>query len=437
MLLYCYPANIYFGVKILEESIVLKNGIPIYFYPNKHLHGFCLCLYIKAGAMYETDELNGSTHIWEHMLFRKLNRIYQGDFYKMLDMLGLSFSASTYKEFVSVRITGAAEYFDEAVKILPLVFEPHNLTLGEINLEKKRIKSEKREGAEDSSLDRFTQKIIWANTSLANSIIGNNKIIDRLGVRALRDVHDQICSLGNMFFYITGCFSQEGILLLSKYVESYRFSENEIHQNIAPVPEKFFKRNGQIEIKNNYYDYIRFSFDIDITKYSYAELDLLFDILFSGDNSKIFIELSENTGYIYDFDARLERYLNLGSLYFSFEISKKNILPAIKKVIDVLRGLKTYITDELSCVLPQYVDNAELDLDNNERLNWNMAYECHIMQNTYKSIEEKKNEYIRVTPTRIMEIAKEIFTQNNMVITLKTNKRVFKLEEAYAITKKL
>jgi predicted Zn-dependent peptidase len=164
---------------------------------------------------------------------------------------------------------------------------------------------------------------------------------------------------------------------------------------------------------------------------------LLYNILFSGDNSKIFLELSENTGYIYDFNAHLELYNNIGNLYFSFEIEKKNIISAIQKVIDVLNYVKINITDELECIIPFYTDNSEFELDNAEELNWNMAYECHIMQNSYKSIEEKKKEYKNVSPTRIMKIAREIFTQNNMTITLKTNKRTFDLEKAYAITQKL
>lgn len=110
--------------------------------------------------MYEPDELNGSTHIWEHILFRKLNRIYQGDFFKILDKLGLTFSACTYKEFVSIKMTGTKKNFKEAAKIIALVFEPINLTSNEIDLEKKRVKSEKREDGEEYSLDYFTQKIV-------------------------------------------------------------------------------------------------------------------------------------------------------------------------------------------------------------------------------------------------------------------------------------
>jgi predicted Zn-dependent peptidase len=334
-------------------------------------------------------------------------------------------------------MTGATKNFKEAAKIIALVFEPINLTLNEIKMEKKRVKSEKREECEEYSIDYFTQKIVWENTSLANTIYGKNKVIDKIGIRALQAVHNQICSPVNLFFYVTGCFNNEDIAYLDKCVESYSLTGNEIRQNIAPAPGNFFKRNGQIEVKNSYYHYIRFSFDIDTTRYSYAELDLLFDILFSGDNSKIYLELSENSGYIYDFDARLERYNNLGNLYFSFEIEKKNILSAIQKVIDLLCNIKRAITDELECIVPFYTDNAESDLDDPEKLNWNMAYECHIMQNSYKSIDEKKKEYQCVTPTRMMEIAKEIFIKNNMIVTLKTDKKTFNLEEARAIIEKL
>ena len=82
-----------------EETLIAANGVPIYFYGNPHLHSFCICLYIKAGSLYEPNDWNGATHLWEHMLFRKMNRLSQGDFYRKLDLLGLAFSAGTYKEF--------------------------------------------------------------------------------------------------------------------------------------------------------------------------------------------------------------------------------------------------------------------------------------------------------------------------------------------------
>lgn len=412
-----------------EEMIIADNGTPIYYYPNEYLHGFFIGLYIKAGSMYETDDMNGSTHLWEHIIFRKLNQLNNGTFYQMLDTLGLSFSACTYREFVSIKMSGAAKHFKQAVDIIKQVFAPVNLNGKEVELEKKRIKAEIREDGELYSLDYFSQKIVWEGTPLQNTIAGKNKVLDRLGPKSLQGIQDKILSDGNLFFYVTGCFDDESIRYLSQNIGKHVLTKNlPLYQNTAPVPKAFFHRHGHIAVKNSDYHYMRFSFDIDINRYTYAELDLLYDILFSSDTSKIYQELSEKAGFIYDFDARLERYSNIGNLYVSFEVQKKNIFHAVERVAAVLKGLKNNITNELSFVLPAYTDNAELILDTIEDLNWNMAYECHIMNCKYKNIEERKIAYRNITPERIMEIAREVFILDNLVFTIKTDKKGFNVE---------
>ncbi len=74
-----------------------------------------------------------------------------------------------------------------------------------------------------------------------------------------------------------------------------------VRQNFAPVPTAFFHREAHVSVKNSDYHYIRFSFDVDVRRYSRAELYLIYDILFSGDMSRIYQELSEKAGYIYSF----------------------------------------------------------------------------------------------------------------------------------------
>lgn len=415
---------------IQEEMITADNGIPIYYYPNEYLHSFFICLYIKAGPMYESDDMNGSTHLWEHIIFRKLNQLNNGTFYHILDNHGLSFSASSYREFVTIQISGAAGYFKQAVDIIKQVFAPVHLCKKEVELEKKRIKAEIREDDELNSIDYFTQKIVWEGTSLQNTITGKNKVLDRLSLKALQRIQDKILSEGNLFFYLTGCFDEECIHYLAQSIGKYSLTKNlPLHQNIAPVPENFFRRGGYIAVKDSDYHYLRFSFDINVSRYTYAELDLLYDILFSGNASKIYQELSERAGFIYSFDAHLEQYSNIGNLYFSFEVRKKHIFHVVEKVITILKDLKNNVTNELLFVLPAYMDNAELMLDDVEDLNWNMAYECHIMNCKYKNIEERKAAYRSVTPKRIMEMAHEIFILDNLVFTIKTDKKRFNVEE--------
>ena len=53
----------------MEKKRTTENQIDIFYYPNRHTHSFCLSLYIKAGALYESDEDNGITHFWSTFSF--------------------------------------------------------------------------------------------------------------------------------------------------------------------------------------------------------------------------------------------------------------------------------------------------------------------------------------------------------------------------------
>ena len=188
---------------------------------------------------------------------------------------------------------------------------------------------------------------------------------------------------------------------------------------MAPVPNRFFKRNCTVAIKNSEYHYVRFSFDVDTSRYSEAENSLFYDILFEGESCRIHQELSEQTGFVYSFAPQYERYNNLGNLSVYYEVRPADLYASVEKVVDVFCSMKHGLKDELLYVLPPYVDNAMLLLDDAEEFNWNRAYECHILSETYPDIEARKQAYEAVTIQRIMEMAREIFRTDNLVVTFK------------------
>lgn len=406
-----------------EQLSITSNQVSVYRYANPHLHSFCICLYLRAGSLFETDEKNGISHFFEHVMFKNINRKYGGELYRILDRLGLDFNACTYKEFMQFIITGACAHFKEAVDIVTSVFEPLCIPAEEIATERRRIKSELRESDELHSLDYFTQQIVWEGTSLKNTIGGTFANLDRIGKQVLIQTSKELLSVNNIFFYVTGSYTEEQIGYLMKRIEAYPLRQSALfRENLAPVPQAFFKRNCQVAVKNGKYYYVRFSFDVDTSRYTEAENSLLFDILFAGESSKLHQELSEKTGYVYSFNSHFERYSNLGNIGVDYEVRPTDLYPSIEKVIEICCTMKCGLKDELDFVKPSYVDNAELMLDNAEDFNWTLAYECHILSESYGNIEERKAAYERVTTQRIMEMAGEIFKTDNLVVTLKAPK---------------
>lgn len=414
----------------MEKKRTTRNQIDIYHYLNGHTHSFCLSLYIKAGALYEADKDNGITHFWEHVLFRNINHLMDGRMYEEIDKLGLYFNGATYKEFVQLYIIGAPEHFTEAADILLKVFQPMTLPADEIKTEQQRVKAEIREAEDFKSLDYFAGTHAWNGTSLRNTILGTKGNVSGFNRKRMAACHQDMLKAQNLFFYVTGNVTDEQIGQLAVMVDGLKVDEAEMpRQNMAEVPEGFGKRDLLINVKNSQYTMVNYSFDLVTEKYTYAELALLYDILFSGENALLHQELSEKRGMIYSFSSTLEKYSNIGRLFFVYEVAMRDLYESVEITTGELARLGESVEKRLELVLPDYIDNAYFVYDDNEGFNWQRAYEYHIMNGRGKTIEETKAEFLAVTPQRIRQIAAEIFSRENLVLSLKADKKKLDLDK--------
>ena len=84
-----------------------------------------------------------------------------------------------------------------------------------------------------------------------------------------------------------------------------------------------------------------------------------------------------------------------------------------------------------------YVTNAYLLYDEPRELNFTFAYDNHIVNSGYRSIEERAAKYKAVTPERIKEVANTIFRPQNLTLTVKGNKKKISVEKLEEIIKEL
>ena len=413
----------------MEKQKRTKNNIDIYYYPNENTHSFCMSLYIKAGVLYEEDEEYGITHFWEHALFRNINHLMDGKMYEEIDKLGLYFNGATYKEFVQLYVIGAPKHFAAAADILLQVFSPMILPASQIKTEQQRVKAEIREAEDFKSLDYFAGTHAWKDTPLRHPILGTKGNVNGFNKKRLARYHEELLDAGNLFFYVTGAVDEEMMETFAGKVGELEVAQGGIcRENLAPKPENFGNRNLLINVKNSPYTMVQFSFDLVTSRYTNAELSLLYDILFSGENALLHQELSEKRGIIYSFSSTLEKYSNIGRLFFVYEVAMRDLYESVEITTRELAKLGENIEKRLQFVLPEYTDNGYFIYDDNEGFNWQRAYENHIMNGKTKSIEETREQFLAVTPKRLGEIAGELFTRQNLVLSLKGDKKKIDLE---------
>jgi predicted Zn-dependent peptidase len=385
------------------------------------VHGFHISLFLRAGSIYEGT--SGITHFLEHAAIRNVDYVMKDGLYSLLDRHGIEFNASTFSEMVQFYVAGAAENFNIAASVITSVLSPIILPPSEIKTESDRIKAEIREGDDRTSLTTFTGNIVHEGTSLSRSITGTLGSVGKITGKLLEEYRRSVMTSENIFFYVTGSYTEENLKFLAEKIGEYTIPSGTMRENIAPVCHKFGQRDGKVHIKNADFTMLRFSFDMDMTKMTMAETDLIYDMLLGGYNSKFFIEMSEKRGLFYDISGASKIYKNIGTLAFSYEVRGGSVYDAVEMTLGILKDFRDNIPTEESMMKAGYVDNAYLLYDDPRELNFTFAYDNHIMNSGYKTVEERAKRYKSITPERIREVARELFRPENLTLTLKGNKK--------------
>ena len=422
----------------MEQRLITKNGINVYTYKNESSHSFFVSLFLRAGSMYESESESGITHFFEHTAIRNVNKQMDGALYTLLDETGLEFNASTFSEMVQFYISGASKNFAAAAEVITKLFAPIILSRAEIDTERRRIKAEIRENDDKTSLSTFTNSILNEGTSLANSILGSVGSVNKITAERLEKYRKSIFTKSNVFFYVTGNFTDADLDTLSDFISRAELPDGDNKNlNIAPVPTKFGKRDGDVRVKGADFTMVRFTFDIDMSHSPVPETDLIYDMLFSGYSAPFFMEMSELRGLFYDVTGGVERYKNIGYLYFTYELREKDLEEALLLTVDILSDFKKKLAAEKRCMKAAYVDNGKMLLDEPRELNFTMAYDNHVMGLGYESVEARSETYKNITPEDIRRVACQIFTPKNLTVTIKGNKKRIDTEKIKSIICKL
>lgn len=418
-----------------EIKTVAKNGVCVYSYKNPKVNSFYISLFVRSGSMYENEVARGMTHFLEHALIRNVNAVMGGKMYSLLDKSGLEFNASTYSEMVQFYITGSREKLSLASEVLLKLFSPLSLTAEDMRAERDRIRAEIRESDDKTSLSTFSSSIVHEGSTLSHSILGSLSDVSRISATRLEAYRKEVFTAENVFIYVTGNYEQTHIQTLLDMLAEISLSHGAKRENLAPVSQNFGKREPKVYIKSADYTMLRFTFDMDMSRLLFGADDLIYDILLGGYSSLFFTELSEKRGLVYDLSGAVEKYSNIGSFFFTFEVKGGSVYEAIELVLNILSEFKSTLLSDDECMKAGYTDNGAILSDDVRETNFTFAYDNHILGAGYSSIEERSQLYSKITPQDIRAAARIIFRPENLTLTMKGNKKKLDTERIESILK--
>lgn len=414
------------------------NNTKLYAFTNENLNSFCISFIVRAGSIFENDDNNGISHLLEHTVFRNIKKKYPDEFYDLLSLNGLVFGACTYREFMRFSISGPAFGFNFACEVICSIMDELSISNKEYILEKKRIKAECREKNNLHSIGNFFMRNIWIDTNNEKTILGYCKNIDKITLSQLEQYRRKMFCGQNVFFYVTGCVSDSEIEQLISKINEYDIEKDgERMKNEIILSKNIYNRECNVKIRESSYYSALFGFDVDSKKYSGAVCDILYDVLFLGDNALIYKYISEDNPITYSYDSTLEQYDNVANIHFDFEFNSNKAIESINCVIDALNDLKQgrfNFEANMRYELAKWITI----LDDPDELAWNLAYYNHILDTERVDYSaDKFSRFKDVTKEQVIKAAQEIFTTKNLTLVLEGKKSKLKLDKIAEALKRL
>ena len=200
------------------EGHVLGNGLEVVLVRRSGVPLVTVEVAVRAGSMIQTPDLNGLTHLHEHMFF-KANRAIpdQETYLRRLDELGASWNGSTSVEVVRYHFTTPSSLLRPALVFLRDAITAPLFLAGELEKEREVVLGEydRAEATPEFHLRRALERLLFERHFSRKNVIGDRAVIAAASREQLSFIQDAYYVPNNAALIITGEFDRAAALALA------------------------------------------------------------------------------------------------------------------------------------------------------------------------------------------------------------------------------
>lgn len=342
----------------------LENGLGVTLDSMPYMKSVSLGIFIKCGSSYETPKNNGISHFIEHLLFKGTENRSAEDISKQSDELGGNLNAYTAEECICVYIKVPSREAENAFDLIcDIVANP---VFDGVAIEnEKKVISEEISSALDNPEDA-AQELLMAgmlkNHSVGMPVLGSIKNVESFDSDTLKDFYKEHFVPQNIVISVAGKFSADD---MKRYIESSPLAQRkkergaDVAMRDATVTGGLYKARRdteQLQLVAGYPCVSRY----DRRLYAFA---LLAGILGGDGSSRLFRRLREDNGLVYNVDASVAEYGDMGVFVINTAFSPENA-EEVKRITatEIKSVLENGVTeDELARAKKNMITALELE----------------------------------------------------------------------------
>ena len=321
------------------ETKTLSSGVRVVMEKMPGLESCAMGIWVRTGAVNETDDIRGMSHFIEHMMFKGTNTRSARQIAEDVDALGGQINAFTGKEATCYHIRSLSSNAEKSLEILLDMFTDSVFDKTEMAREKMVIREEMKmvaDSPDDDALDTMTA-LVMKGTPLANDILGTPSTLEKITRNKLVEYIDRQYTRDSIVFSIAGNFDEE---LVCSMIDE-RLSHLRAKKEKAAIPRPKHVPAYKVKTKDIEQAHICMGArSVKISDGRYPAMQILSNIMGGSMSSRLFQHVREQKGLAYSVFSMNSGFSALGYFGIYAAVGQQNVRPAIEAIKEELRVLK-------------------------------------------------------------------------------------------------
>ena len=388
------------------------NGLSIVLRPMEQGASAAVGVWVRAGGRYERPTVAGVSHFLEHVPFKGTRTRSCKQLTQAIEGIGGSLNGFTAEEFTCYMAKVPARSLARAITILSdLVLHP---AFKPVDIEKERevILEEIRMGEDtpaQSVHDVFNQ-LLWPNHPLGNLLSGTTATVRGITRRDLVASWKQLYRPRNTLVACAGALDPERVIRQLR--QAFAGRGGGTTQRVAPAPRP--PRGPQVRLLRKDTEQTHVCLGTPAMPRTHPQrfaLELLHVLLGANMSSRLFREVREKRGLVYEIGTQIKRYKDTGAFVIYAGCDAAKLQTTIRTVVAELSRMKREPVParELRRAQDFYRGQLLMGLEDTlEHMLW--MGEQAITVGRVARPDELLDALERVTPQQVQRTARVLFT---------------------------
>lgn len=395
-----------------KKITVLPGGLGLALHEMPQARSVAVGVWVRAGGRFEHPEAAGISHFVEHLVFKGTRSRSCEQLKRAVEGVGGSLNGFTAEEFTCYMAKVPKRFAGRAVDVLADMVCRPRMAPRDVDKERDVILEEIRmyEDAPGQLVQDLFSELLWPRHPLGTLLSGTIDTVRRLTHRQIADYWRAMYGSRAMLVSAAGAFAPEALTRRITQAFGRRPAGRWHRFPRAPRP----RRGGQVRIWRKQTEQTHLclgTYAIPRTHPDRFALELLHILLGANMSSRLFREVRERRGLVYEISSHIKRFEDTGAFVISAGCDAGKLQATVKTIVAELGRVRTVRVPlaELRRAKEYYAGQLEMGLeDPMDHMLW--IGEQAVTSGRIWKPEALLSHLSRVSARDIQRVARELFT---------------------------